>query len=328
MQKKLLLSIVFCLLFVISLYAKKPPTMPISYNSTALSARNFAMGQIGVAIPADIGAAVLNPATLGFVSSDKIQAEVMVGIIRDSDLDKNEIALRDNIDLGLQSFIVLQQQGAISWRTLSSNEIKISDGSDNYEKHERIKAITISAANKTESGNNSVGLNISYLYGTISESSIISNEPFAQSSYGNGFTIDLGYMTKFNNFLFGVTLENIIGFMWWEEYDYDQLPFGIRTGIGYCLGTFGIYADWDKKFYRFGNYDDNLFGIGLEQYLSNILCIRVGANTPSVSDKEKIKYTYGCGLNISMFSISLAGESYKIDDESISKYIISLKVLI
>ena len=328
MKKKLLLSVFIYLFVTISLYAQKPPTMPISYNSTALSARNFAMGQIGAAIPADIGTAVLNPATLGFVSSDKIQAEVMVGIIRDTDLNKNEVSLKDNIDLGLQSFIVLQQQGAISWRTLSSNEIEINDGNDKYKKHERIKAITISAANKTEKGNSSVGLNISYLYGTISESSIISNEPFAQSSYGNGFSIDLGYMTRLNNLSFGLTLENIIGFMWWEEYDYDQLPFGIRTGMGYSLGTFNIYADWNKKFYRFGNYDDNIFGVGLEQYLGKVLCIRVGANTPNVSEKEKIKYTYGCGLNISMFSVSLAGESYKINDESISKYVISLKVLI
>ena len=328
MKTKILLSFTACLFFVSLIYAKKPPTMPISYNSTVLSARDFAMAQTGAAMPGNIGSVTLNPASLGYISSEKIQAEVMVGIIRDSNLSKNELSLIDPVDLGLQSFIVLQQQGAISWRTLSSNEIEIINGADRYKKHERIKAITISAANKT-GATGSVGLNISYLYGTISESSIISNEPFAQSSYGNGFTIDIGYMTQVkNNLFFGINLENIIGFMWWEEYDYDQMPFGIRTGLGYSLGTFSILADYNKKFYRFGKYDDDLFSVGFEQYISNAFCVRLGAAGKDLSKKDEIKYTYGFGLNISIISLNIAGESYKVNEENISKYVFSLKAFI
>ena len=328
MRNKVLLAFTGCLLFVSLIYAKKPPTMPISYNSTAVSARDFAMAQTGSAMPANIGGVSLNPASLGYITSEKIQAEVMVGIIRDSNLSKNELSLIDPIDLGLQSFVVLQQQGAISWRTLSANEIEILNGPDKYKKHERIKAITISAANKTGKAG-SLGLNISYLYGTISEESIISNEPFAQSSYGNGFTIDIGYMTPLRkNLFFGINFENIIGFMWWEEYDYDQMPFGIRTGLGYSLGTFNIAADYNKKFYRFGEYDDNLVSVGLEQYVSSVFCIRLGAAGKDLNKKDEIKYTYGFGLNISVISLNVAGESYKISDESISKYLLSLKVLI
>ncbi len=328
MQKKLLLSITLCLFLTISIYAKKPPTMPISYNSTAISARTFAMAQTGVAMPGDSGGIAFNPASLGYITSEKIQAELMIGIIRDSGLSKNEMSSIDPIDLGLQSFTILQQQGAISWRTLSSNEINFNDGTNSYNKHERIKAITISAANKTENGS-SVGLNISYLYGTISESSLINNKPFAQSSYGNGFTIDIGYMKNLNKSLFfGINLENILGFMWWEEYDYDQLPFGIRAGLGYSLGTFTLLADYNKKFYRFGEYDENLVSVGLEQYISNVFCIRLGASGTDLSKKDEIKYTYGLGLNVSIVSFNVAGESYKTDDESVSKYVFSLKVLI
>ena len=328
MKNKILLSFIICLFFVSLIYAKKPPTMPISYNSTGLNARTFAMAQTGAAMPGDIGSAALNPATLGYNSSEQIQTEVMVGIIRESNLSKNEISLIDPIDLGLQSFIVSQQQGAISWRTLSSNEIVITDGTDKYKKHERIKAITISAANKTGK-TGAVGLNISYLYGTISESSIISNEPFAQSSYGNGFTIDIGYMAQIrNNLFFGINFENIIGFMWWEDYDYDQMPFGIRAGLGYSLGTFSILADYNKKFYRFGEYDDNLVSLGLEQYITSAFCIRLGAAGKDASKKEEIKYTYGLGLNVSIISFNVAGETYKVKDENISKYVVSLKVLI
>ena len=328
MKNKILLSFTICLFFVSLIYAKKPPTMPISYNSTVVSARSFAMAQTGAAMPGDISGITLNPASLGYINSERIQAEIMIGIIRDSSLSKNEISFIDPIDLGLQSFVVSQQQGAISWRTLSSNEIEIINGADIYKKHERIKAITISAANKTGKAG-SVGLNISYLYGTISESSIISNEPFAQSSYGNGFTIDIGYMAQVrNNLFFGINLENIIGFMWWEEYDYDQMPFGIRTGIGYSLGTFNILADYNKKFYRFGQYDDDLVSVGLEQYITSAFCFRLGAAGKDLNKKEEIKYTYGFGLNISIISLNVAGESYKVNDENISKYVFSLKAFI
>lgn len=328
MKNKILLTILSLIISTSVSFAKKPPTMPISYDATVVSARSFALAQTGVAMPADISGITLNPASLGYVTSEKIQTELMIGVMRDSNISKKEMAFIDPIDLGLQSFVVLQQQGAISWRTLSSNEIKISDGTNSYKKHERIKAITISAANKTESGS-SVGLNISYLYGTISESSLIDNEPFAQSSYGNGFTIDIGYMKNLNKaFFFGINLENILGFMWWDEYDYDQLPFGIRAGLGYSLGTFSLLADYNKKFYRFGEYDDDSVSVGLEQYISNAFCIRLGASGKDLSKKEEIKYTYGFGLNISILSFNVAGESYKIDDESISKYVFSLKVLI
>ena len=328
MKNKILLTILSLIISTSVSFAKKPPTMPISYDATVVSARSFALAQTGVAMPGDIGGVTLNPASLGYVTSEKIQAEVMIGIIRDSNLSKNEISFIDPIDLGLQSFVVLQQQGALSWRTLSSNEIKISDGENFYKKHERIKAITISAANKTDSGS-SIGLNISYLYGTISESSLTDNEPFAQSSYGNGFTIDIGYMKNLNKTIFfGINLENILGFMWWDEYDYDQIPFGIRTGLGYSLGTFNLLADYCKKFYRFGEYDDDLVSVGLEQYISNVFCVRLGAAGKDLSKKDEIKYTYGFGLNISVLSFNVAGESYKTDDENISKYVFSLKVLI
>lgn len=329
MIKRILFSFIFCLFLTTCIYAKKPPTMPISYNSTSVSARNFAMAQSGVAMPGDLGGIVVNPASLGYNSLEKIQAEVTVGFLRETDIDKNIVSCIDPVDLGLQSFVVLQQQGAISWRTLSSNEINISSGSNTYKKHERIKAITISAANQTESGSASVGINISYLYGTLSESSLIDGTPFAQSSYGNGFTLDIGFMKSLRkNIFFGINLENIIGFMWWENYDYDQLPFGIRAGLGYSLGTFNLLADYSKRFYRFGEYDDSCVSVGLEQYLSNAFCIRLGASGTDLEKKNDIKYTYGLGLNISMISINAAGESYKIDDESISKYILSLKVFI
>jgi hypothetical protein len=64
--------------------------------------------------------------------------------------------------------------------------------------------------------------------------------------------------------------------MWWTHYNSEQLPFGIRTGLGYTTGGFTMLADLDKKFYRFGNADDTIYRVGLEQYLTRVLALRVG----------------------------------------------------
>lgn len=325
-----ILSLIFILFFsCVFIFAAKPPTMPNSYDGMSVSARSLAMGGAGVAMPGNIENIFYNSAGLAYNASDVIQAETVVVVSRTSDLlPQGKISEIDPIELGFTSFAVCQKQGAISWRTLSYNEENVGNGTDWYKKQERIKAITVSAANRSDNGT-AFGINLSYLYGTLSESSLSSGIPFAQTSSGNGFTMDVGFMAPLNGQLFfGVNLENIFGVMWWENYDFDQLPFGVRTGLGYQANGFSLLADWNKKFYRFGELDDNVICIGLEQYLGSILCVRFGAEGNSLSDKDKIKYTYGVGLNISVLSLSVSGETYKLDDENVEKYVVSLKVVI
>ncbi len=329
MNKKFLLILCLILVSVTMSFAKKPPTMPNSYDSIGVSARSLAMGHTGAAMPGSLEGIFYNSAGLGFIGTDRIQMETTVGIIRNTDLDDNTLAYVNPIDLGLTSVVFNQKQGAISWRTFSSNEIEEKDGSDFYKKSEHIKAITLSAANVNEKGV-SFGLNLSYLYGTLAESSIVSGDPFAQTSSGNGFTMDIGIMAPLKgNLYFGVNFENIFGIMWWENYDFDQLPFGIRTGVGYLAGSFTFLLDWHKKFYRFGNIEnDNFYSVGIEQYIGQVIALRVGAEGPSVTDTDDIKYTYGAGINVSILSLSFAGETYKIKEEKVSQYTVSLRVLI
>lgn len=329
MNKKSLLVLVFIFTCGSVVFAKKPPTMPNSYDSVGISARSIAMGYSGVAMPSCLDGIFYNSASLGFNTSEKIQVEVLTSVMRNTDLNDNDLVYSNPVDLGFTSFVVNQKQGAISWRTFSSNKIEINDGSDFYKKDEHIKALTVSVANLNEAGV-SFGLNLSYLYGTIAESSINNEVPFAQTSSGNGFTMDLGIMAPVKGNLYaGINLENVFGIMWWENYDFDQLPFGIRAGLGYITNTFNLVADYNKKFYRFGDIEnDNTYSVGIEQYVGDILVLRAGLQGALVSEQKNLKYTYGAGINISIVSLSLAAENYKINDESISQYSVSLKVLI
>lgn len=329
MNKKIsfMLFLVFTMTTVA--FAKKAPTLPNSYDSTGLSARSVAMGYTGAAMPGSLDGVYYNSASLGFNKSDKIQIEAAAFVIRNTDLDSNIMSYSNPIDLGFTSFVVNQQQGAVSWRTFSSNDIEEKNGSDFYKRSEHIKAVTVSVANLNEKGV-SFGLNLSYLYGTLAESSVIDGNPFAQTSAGNGFTMDIGIMGPVKgNLYFGINFENIFGIMWWENYDFDQLPFGIRTGLGYIMGTTNIVADWHKMFYRFGDIEhDNLYSVGIEQYLGNVVVLRAGVQSYSVSKTDELKYTYGAGINVSIVSVSVAGETYKIKEEQVSQYSVSVKVCI
>lgn len=193
MNKKFLLTASLFFVCVTLSFAKKPPTMPNSYDSMGVSARSLAMGYTGAAMPNTLEGVFYNSASLGFNGSEAILVEATAPVIRNTDIDKNYMASYNPIDLGFTSFVINQKQGAISWRTFSSNDIKYSDGSDFYKKSEHIKAFTLSAANVNEKGV-SFGLNLSYLYGTLAESSVIGGTPFAQTSSGNGFTMDIGIM--------------------------------------------------------------------------------------------------------------------------------------
>ena len=329
MNKRFLFVLFLVFSAVTVVFAKKPPTLPNSYDSTGLSARSIAMGYTGAAMPNSLEGVYYNSASLGFNKSDKIQMEATAFIIRNTDVDSNIMSYSDPIDLGFTSFVVNQQQGAISWRAFSSNDIEETDGSDFYKRSEHIKAVTISVANLNEHGV-SFGLNLSYLYGTLAESSIIDGNPFAQTSAGNGFTMDVGIMGPVKgNLYFGINFENVFGIMWWENYDFDQLPFGIRTGLGYIMGTTNIVADWHKMFYRFGDIEhDNWYSVGVEQYIGNIFVLRAGAQGTSDIKTDELKYTYGAGINVSIISVSIAGETYKIEKERVSQYSVSVKVLI
>jgi hypothetical protein len=236
--------------------------------------------------------------------------------------------MTDPIDIGFDSFAAAQRQGALSWRTLSSNKINFSDGSDWYNKQESIKAVTIFAGNKSDNGS-AVGLNISYLYGTLAESSYISGIPFAQTSSGNGVSVDVGFMAPVAPGInFGLNLENVIGFMWWENYDFDQLPFGIRTGFGYNTQSFSLLLDFDKKILQVRRRERKSCRCGIGTIYYQLSLRQTWRQGSSLSDNDKLKYTYGIGLNISTFMLSVSGEKYKLDDENISKYLVSLKVLI
>ncbi len=314
-------------LFSSQVFARQAPTRPNSYDGFGLGTRALAMGHTGAADPGSLDGVYYNSAALGFNDSENVRAEASFFVLRNTALSDNDYYFFSPNKPGFTSFTVSQKQGAISWRTLSSYEMSDRNGDDFYKKTESIKAVTFSMANKTESGT-SIGMNLSYLYGTITESSVTAGMPFARASSGNGFSMDIGFMSPLKeNIFFGLNLENIIGFMWWNEYNHDQLPFGIRTGFGYITKAYKILFDYNRKFYRSGSgIDYEFISAGLEKPLTPVFTLFLGAQAPSAFNKEKLKTSYGVQANISSVCLSAACENYKMYEEKITQYYFSVKV--
>lgn len=303
------------------LLAKNAPTQANIYDGHAPNAPSIAMGSAGAGL-CSIASFYFNSANL--FASQGASAQISALVSKQSDAESKYFSLADTSGTGLISAILVKDTSAFYWQSLSDTEVKVDHSSSNWHKVKTsVSQIGFMAA-KLNDRNFSIGLNIAYLYGNISESSIIDTLPYANTSSGNGFAVDLSLAFPIaKNLILGINLKNIAGFMFWNNYNTEQLPFIFRTGIGYCDKGFTFALDWDKKFYRFDNLDKEHFYIGLEQYLNNIFCLRAGATANNSLENDKMKYSYGFGFKIKNYCLDFAGEQSKVDKESLTKFLIS-----
>lgn len=316
----------FLLLFVFltisqNSFAKRAPTLANSYNGIPPNARSMGMGGAGTGLPSK-ESFYYNSAALSSSSGAHFDASVMIS--RESHALPNEVAIMDPAGQGLMSAYVIKDTGALIWQALSdSTYMKYYPNGDWQQSETYINSITFAAGQKNDK-NYSIGLNLSYLYGKIGESSVISGISDANIASGNGLALDLSFLFPVTYSMhFGINLKNIAGFMFWDDYDMEQLPFIIRTGVGYSYKGISFALDYDKKFYRIGKLTEEHIYLGIEQYLSGFMCIRAGAVTTEDFNQKDMKYTYGMGFKLKTYEFAFAGESYKINNEAFLKHMIS-----
>ncbi|MDR2427107.1 MAG: hypothetical protein LBD46_08040 [Endomicrobium sp.] len=324
---KILLLVLTMAGFTQNSFARRAPTQPNSYDGAAPSARSMAMGEAGTGIIGFNDAYYYNSAMYGY--SQGTRAEISAVIIRQSDAVPNTIAAADPSGQGLTSFILVQNTAALVWQALSDNSISenqpglIRSTTEIY-----INSLSLAMGQKSERGY-CVGINMTYLYGKIGESTIFGNQAYSNIASGNGFGLDLSFaIPTGNNVFFGLDVKNLAGFMFWNDYNTEQLPITVRAGTGYHLKGFLFVTDYEKRFYRFGNLQENFVRFGVEQYINRSVCIRLGLVSDDDFNTEKFKYTYGLGIRIKNYELSAASQQYKINDENFSKYLLSFSALV
>jgi hypothetical protein len=283
----------------------------------------MAMGNAAAAQIISKDAAYYNSAALAFMSG--AHADISAVIIRRSNASPSEVAKIDPAGQGITSAFLIKDSGAFMWQALSDNSIRIQNADGSWRQVETyISAITFASGQKNDYGF-SIGLNMTYLYGKIGESSVNSSGvPYSNIGSGNGFAIDLSFLVPIGHgTYFGLNLKNLAGFMFWNDYNIEQLPFTIRAGSGYVYKGFAFDLDWERKFYRFGSLPETAYYMGIEQSLSNFFVFRAGVSYDEDFNPDNMKYSYGLGFHIKGYELSFASEEYKISGENFSKYMLT-----
>lgn len=323
------LFLALLLVFAQNAYARRAPTLPNAYDGAVPGARSLAMGSVGTGMPLSNESFYYNAAALGNTYGTRFELGIIMS--RSSDAQPNEVAVFEPSGNGLVSAVAINKEGALVWNSLSDYSYVSYDNDGGWDKTETvINALTIAAGKKNDRGFN-MGLNLTYLYGKIGETSYNGITKLSDSNIasGNGFTFDMSFMYPAGQSLyFGINFKNIAGFMFWDDYNTEQLPFSIRTGTAYVLRGFVLAVDYDKKFYRFGDLNEDTVHFGLEQYLNNFACVRGGIVSDNDFDTDSMRYSYGIGIKIKGYEIDFAGQQYKIDDEQFSKFMLSLSAMV
>ncbi|MDR1942509.1 MAG: hypothetical protein LBQ47_09310 [Endomicrobium sp.] len=306
-----------------NLYAGRAPTQPNSYDGIAPTARAMAMGEAGAAQITSKDSFYYNSSALAYMSG--AHAAFSAVIMRKSAQQPSETAKFDPAGQGLTTVFLIKDSGVLAWQALSDNTIIKYNPDGSWEKAETyINAITFAAGQKNDYGF-SIGLNLTYLYGKIGESRLDSNmKPYSNIASGNGFTFDLSFLFPAGNGIyFGLNLKNIAGFMFWDDYNTEQLPFTVRTGVGYVYRGLAFDIDYDRKFYRFGDLQESNFYMGVEQYLNSFIVLRAGVSSDENFTSDTMKYSYGLAFKLKGYEFSFASQQYKINNSDFSKYVLS-----
>ncbi|HBU69184.1 MAG TPA: hypothetical protein DEE98_02250 [Elusimicrobia bacterium] len=322
---KLISLFVFFALFSAALHAKPyPPTDDSSYDGLAPGGRSLAMGQAFTALGGDPSTIFFNPA--GLTSVEKQYFSMTFEVTRQSALTSEEIfsseMLRNKnlIFLGL-----ISNNGAFSWRPLSDAVIRTASGADWKETEIKINQYTLSAGHR---GNETVdsGMNISYINGRVAESGTENGAPFANIADGNGLSVDFGLLYHLTSqFNLGLNFKNLAGFIWWDDYEQEQLPFTLRGGFAFNIGSFLVFSsDWEKKFNRGALGPRETVHFGIEQAFGKIIQLRGGVYGEDLRDADKTVYTAGIGYFANKYSLSFSGEKYKINGFDVFRYLFSL----
>lgn len=326
-MKKIALALAAAAAACGSLAAKpQPPTDNTSYIGAMPGGRALSMGYAMCSVGGgDTSSVYFNPA--GISGSGTSLFSMSYEAVRQSELTTDEIFGSEMLRNKNIVFIgLIAKSGALSWRPLADSVWRTASGADWADKEIKINSFTLSASHK--SGSSMLyGLNLSYLEARVAESGLVSGLPYANIADGNGMTSDFGviYMPS-EELHIGANLQNIFSYVWWDDYENEQLPFVLRTGFSYQIAGMTTFStDWEKRFYRKGDGAEyNVTHFGFEQYLGKVLALRGGIYGNDLNDKESTHLTAGFGYAKNNYTISLAGERYRLDKTDVYRYLFSL----
>lgn len=289
------------LLFINYSFAADGGQIGFTFLKTAVNARASAMGEAYTALANDASATYWNPANLTQAPSNSIV------------LSHNQWLQNITHNFAAVQLIRGEHNIAFSFNVITVPGIEIRDYTASAEPlgKSSVYNLYFGGSYATEFTENwSIGAQVKYYY-----------EKMHLVSAG-GLGVDLGLFRKkvIKDLDWGLSIQNI-GKMGKLLKNSTELPFLVRTGVGYTLpwkiSENNITAAADMV-YIFN--DAFRFNVGAEAKLMDQFAVRVGY----VLGNDSYDFTAGFGLQLSSYQLSYAFVPYKYDLENSHRFTINI----
>ncbi len=317
--------------FVATVASANPRTnLPIgAFDGATAGAETLGRGNTNASGTSSMGAAASSPAGLSGSVESSLYTTVFVG--ETSNLPRRTVKNIDPLSHKiLQGLAAGSQKGVIYYEALGrvdSENAATLQGLDAV-RHIDFAADSLgfAATEKWRTGN--IGLSIAYLNGTYGET--LTSTATSQSSLdrGYGFRVNVSLRYPTGPFMWGLQLQNIPSFMWWNHHRHDQLPVRMRVGNTWRVRPGMLMSvDTEKRFYREGSIEKNFVYVGNETAYSESVVFRAGVFSDEIDKPDKRHWTGGVTVKLgSGAQISYAIERFIELNESIKQSILSVQV--
>jgi len=324
-----LVLLIFCLTQKINAKPSSGLTSE-SFLGKPVGARFVGVGLAGVSLPGTPESPVYNPASLSDVkvSAFSIDTEVANQSRLAQEVVFSQSSLRDK---KLTYLGFAGSNRAIFYRPLTNFDETVvtstSAPSTNYKRNDvQVNQFGISASQTAEKGYD-VGLTVSYLNARRGYMEVADGQaPILEMANGNGFSVDWGFRDTQGPLAYGLSLLNLPGILYWDEYKKDQLPTTVRAGFTFQpTPTFAFITEYEKRFYVNDKTDPDFWHFGVDVLPLRWLSLRGGAESEDFNNQNKTAYTWGVATSSAKgLTLDIASRARQILEERVYEYYLTL----
>jgi len=299
---------------------------PEDFLGKPVGARFIGMGEVGAALAGSAQSPVYNPASLGEVAGSAFSADFQLA--NQSNLPEETILKSSSLRGKKLTYLGFAGKGrAIFYRPLTDYDETVSTDSFNFTQNSvRVTQFGLSASQETEKGY-SVGLGLSFISARRGYAKAETGEPSVLTlADGNGFAVDVGFRDKKGDVAYGLALQNVAGFIYWDQYKTDRLPLLLRAGLGFQpVPAIGFYADYEKRFFSGDTPDADFWHFGLELAPLSWIVLRTGSVSENLNDQAKTAFSWGFSLgNAKRYTLDASVKSRKVEGERLNQFDLSI----
>ncbi|MGM0507551.1 MAG: hypothetical protein ACQERZ_00040 [Fusobacteriota bacterium] len=268
---------------------------------------NIALGYSGIAKKSQSGITT-NPATLNFMQNNYLE----IGYNYSDVINVFQEGVEENKKIDYLA--LTSSQGGFYYKTFSSEKEEINS---KYDFKLKEFGLSFTSDTKTLDGLHS-GLTLKGYFGNIMQGINQSGEINLKLDRGYGYGIDLGFLYRANYVYAGLVWKDILGKIYWSEYDDVKVDGQINLGLGFDLGILSttisankILKDTSKIHYGYGM---ELLVFKLPREYSNFMLkgLEIRLRTGKYSDK------FRDGNQLWTSGIELKNDKYFIKNSIVS----------